>query len=202
MHQTLKRNIFWHEVGHYCAQQLNKHYGKYGNREIKLIRSQQSGITRYQGNATQNTPPNFDPESKEIRHPASMIGSLVYGCIFQCSFLNENFDACFGEEMNGVNGFDDYNRTWDVADRFGLNREEKVKLSSLILAHFDTATRHIKDSKILEIDIRNLIEGNECVTTITSGQLDQLFNEFLSSHRIIYNNFVGELEALFKDKKQ
>lgn len=205
MYQTLKKeNIFWHEVGHYCAQQLNKiHYGKFGCQEIMITKViQEDGVTRYRGEAIQNKPPDYDPDSKKIAHPASLIGSSVYGCIFQSSFLSESFADCFESERNRANGYCDYASVWDVASSFLFSKEEKEELNNLILHQFEIANKHLNEMAIFDTHIVNFIEKDEVITRIASHDLDQKFKDFLLLHDNIYKTFVDKIEALFKNKKQ
>lgn len=205
MDYTLKKeNIFWHEVGHYCAQQLNKkYYGKFGCRGIEIIKVDQNGVIRYKGGATQNTPPDHDPDSPEINHPASFIGSLVYGCIFQSCFLNEPFAACFNTRENGANGFNDYDRVWGTANfKFSLSDDEKDKLDDEISAQFKIVCTNLTKFGIFKTEISNLIERDEETTWIPAEELDKRFTLFLNQHGELYKPFVDRVVKLFDGKKQ
>ncbi|WP_343745085.1 hypothetical protein [Chitinophaga sp.] len=201
---TLKiENIFWHEVGHYFAQQLNKkYYGKFGCQGIRITKVDENGIIRYTGGATPVTPPNHDPKSLEIKHPASSIGSLVYGCIFQSCFLRTPFAACFAEERFGVNGFHDYNGVWATANIFFLSKTEKDELDTLITQQFEIVCSNLSQAKIFDIDISAFFTTNKTNNWIPVEELDEIFSTIIDQHGPIYKNFVDKIAALFESKKQ
>ncbi len=198
-----KENIFWHEIGHYCAQQLNKkYYEKFGCQGIEIIGVGQNGLTRYKGGATPNKPPGYDPTSKKINHPASTLGSLVYGCIFQSCYLNEPFSYCFEKEEHEANGFNDYNGFWGIAERFFLSPLEKDKLDALVLDQIAIVKASITQSGIFSIDITTLISKEEERTWIPAEELDKKFTDFLVQHGPLYKTFVDKIDKLFEGKRQ
>lgn len=201
---TLKKeNVFWHEIGHYCTQQLNKeYYGKYGCQGIEIMKEIRDGVINYTGGATPNKPPGYDPKSQQVNHPASMVGSLVYGCIFQSSFLNTPFANCFETQYNNANGFHDYNGVWGLAAKFFLSAGEKSKLNTLILEQLEVVRASIAKSAIFDIDISNFINTEEEKTWIPTEELDKLFADFIAQHGPDYKIFVDNVGKLFEGKKQ
>ncbi|MDQ0107443.1 hypothetical protein J2T02_002562 [Chitinophaga terrae (ex Kim and Jung 2007)] len=198
-----KENIFWHEVGHYCAEQINKTcFQKFGCQGIVIHRVNQDGMIKYQGSATPIKPPNFDPNETHIIHPASLVGSLVYGCIFQSCFLNQPFEYCFDVEHNGANGFHDYYDYRGVVSMFFLSPDEKSQLEQLVFEQLAVVKADISECGIFKIDIAHLIGQDTDRTDISSEELDGLFSEFLHQHASAYKTFVEKIEKLFEGKKQ
>lgn len=91
MTETINR-CFFHELGHYVADQLNKEfYGGLGVEELSVYKCG-TPYYRYCGHVTPKKPEGFNPANNPpppLERLASYLVSLIYGCLFQSYFLKE-----------------------------------------------------------------------------------------------------------------
>lgn len=194
-----KTRVFWHEFGHFVAAYCNQlFFGKFGTESITINRQEYYGGIDFKGYHTPNKPPNYK-STDPIKHPASMVASLVYGCYFQCIFQGNQLRSCFDEERNGVHGFDDYGKVWTVARLFGLNDKERQDLESCIYEQFQNIRTNREFQALFQTNITEFIEKDDDVISIDVKALPGLFRDFLDQHCNEYKKFVERLEIIFEN---
>ncbi|WP_298740168.1 hypothetical protein [uncultured Chitinophaga sp.] len=198
-----KKRVFWHEFGHFSAAYYSKkHYGKFGTASINIIRCDDYfGEIEFHGNHTPIAPNNYK-DTDPIKHPASLIAELVYGCYLQCLFLNKALDSCLNERGRNVFGYDDYEKCWGVARKFGLTQNERQVLHTLIDEHFRSIKENGDFATLFDIDINDLIEEDLETTPIDPQELEDRFQSILVNHESKYRSFVQRSEKLFEGKQQ
>jgi hypothetical protein len=101
------RRVFFHELGHFVANQINKlSLSGSGTEKILLYLCQQNSNI-YCGMTSSVVPNGCDRTSPppKNRLPQSLL-SAIYGCIFQAYERDESLRKCLDE-----NGNDDYDTT-------------------------------------------------------------------------------------------
>lgn len=95
--------VFYHELGHYTAQELNRrYYNGTGVNEI-LIYPCAKDETKFCGHTQPKLPEGYDGKIKKpppIHRLAEYLASLVYGCFFQCYWQNISISDCFNTYGN------------------------------------------------------------------------------------------------------
>lgn len=96
--------VFFHELGHYVARELNhKYFAGTGSKEI-LIYPCELDNNEYCGHITPNRPFGVSESDKTpvpLCRLAEHLASDLYGCIFQSYYLNLDLEVCTSLEGNG-----------------------------------------------------------------------------------------------------
>ena len=188
-----KIRVFWHETGHFVAACYNKqHYQGFGTEHITLEYDEPNND--YYGNHQPLRPPDYVPNGP-TRHPASLIASLSYGCVFQATQHGPQFLECFDWKGNGDT---DINKTSSVAEKIGLFAEEKRPVFTCIENHFEKIKGNPEFKDLFAQDITYLLQSTDNPIKIDLGEVNKIVAAFLPVHEIFYVQFVSELEAIFK----
>jgi len=196
--QMKKERTFWHEVGHFVAQELNKKYFTgCGNLEIRISKRIVQNEADFEGEAKKNLPEDYVERNAIKDYPAPVIASLVYGCIFQSAFLNQNLDACLNHRSMGVVGYHDFQAINKHKTFFFLTPDENKKLDQCIQDHFLVVKETLEQSKFFEIAIGDIIDSDSDEIIIPGDILRGLFSDFIAHHEIKYLPFVEEIKKIF-----
>ena len=194
-----KTRVFYHEFGHFTAAYYNKiYFGKYGTQSITIIPAEYRGSIDFKGFHKPVEPPDYK-STDPIKHPASMIASTVYGCMFQSIFQSKEFSFCFNAPGHEANGEDDYAKVWRVANRFSLDMKDKDALDICFLEQFNAMRNEPAFADLFKIDISDLLTDDPEPENILPEDLEPRFVQFLNAHAKSYKDFVERLESIFRE---
>ena len=190
--------MLWHEAGHFVASLYNQRFfGKYGTEAIFIYKHYLSNnTTDYTGSQKPRKPPNYN-SADPIKHPASWVGSLAYGCFFQSIFCGQAFSICFSFENDGANGFEDFKDVKTASQRFGLSPEEFEWLLSIIADQFNSIKECGEFKTLFSIDIDSFILSDEDEIQINLDDFELIISGFMTVHEEAYLGFIHKLEFVF-----
>lgn len=201
--QRKKERTFWHEVGHFFAQELNKKYfGGCGNLEIRISKAIVRNEIEFHGEAKKNLPNGYVERDVIKDYPAPVIASLAYGCMFQSAFLNQNLDACLNHRNLEVVGYYDFEKINRHKTLFSLKSDEVEKLDQCLENHFSIMKQVLEQWKLFEINIDDKINDDTNETIVSGDSLRDLFNGFIVKHENTYLDFVEEIKNIFANHKE
>lgn len=135
MNESIDR-CFFHELGHFVADQLNKDLFDHLGVEKLSIYPCEKNVLRYCGHITPIKPAGFDPKNSlppPLKRLASYLASLMHGCIFQSYYLNDpDINSCLsnngGCDVNYFRGtLYDY-RVYDLSPFFAIHDSYYLEL--------------------------------------------------------------------------
>src|SRR5690606_11943361 len=113
--------VFFHEVGHYVAQQLNYKIFHTGEvHQIIIERVFPNGTEDYMGQTISKIPDGESPETP-LKNLPEKIAEMIYGCYFQSLFLKEDLDKCFDYKNPTCRGSRDVSYLSSELASFGIN---------------------------------------------------------------------------------
>ena len=108
--------VFYHELGHFIAHELNSKLNKGGETKSIVIKPYVPGSELYVGeakiNRTGNENEKYIPSKEELPY---YLASSTYGCILQAYYLNESL-----RESQNKNGEDDLKKWYGSLMHHGL----------------------------------------------------------------------------------
>ncbi|WP_423738036.1 hypothetical protein [Chitinophaga caseinilytica] len=196
--QRKKERTFWHEVGHFVAQELNKKYfGGCGNLEIRISKALVHNEIEFHGEAKKNVPDEYRESDAIKDYPAPIIASLAYGCFFQSAFLGQRLDACLNHRYLGVVGYYDFQKINRHKTLFSLTPDEMKKLDQCLEDQFSVIRQSLDQLNFFETHIQDKIEDDSDETIVSGDSLRNLFNDFIAKHEKTYLNFVEKIKNIF-----
>lgn len=194
-----KVRVFWHELGHFVAQQYNqKWYGGKGTEHLVIKRVETKNQNYdYEGGTKHK---NSD-EKTLLEHPASTIASAAYGCIFQSIKYGDPLALCLAPRGRGLHGHHDFESImWVIGKQFNA-----LHLRTPILICIEQYFKEIKDNPefqdLFNTDILDLIESEDEVLYIDLEDLSNRVSIFFFQHEIRYKEFVNRLAAILSTVK-
>jgi len=190
------QRVFFHEVGHFVAKELNFKLNGIG--EAESIELESIGYNNeYLGRTKPKIPAGVDP-NRSIVHLAEKLASLVYGCFIQSLFLNQNFTICFDMKGNGIEDL----KEWDgILLNFSNKRSEIIKneekyfeklISLKENGHFDSFFGLNPDDYVIK-DINNLSLYHLNLNAVRAN-----IDEFLEIHQQYYYEFLNEIKNILE----
>lgn len=192
---------FFHELGHFVAQELNwKYFNGTGTESIDLYPC--DGYSNiYCGEIEPTKPPNYSEDQYRVvplEKLAQFLAMNVYGCIFQSYFLRDSLGSCFAPQENGGK---DYAASRGQID---LNR-----LLSAFSQFYQVCEDHfamLRQSHIIDVFIKlspeDFLEsrggGNYSVNL---EKLRKSISLDISNHLPHYEKFTTELQSIIIEKK-
>ncbi|HET8884718.1 MAG TPA: hypothetical protein VFM70_00015, partial [Salinimicrobium sp.] len=118
--------VFFHELGHFIAQELNYEiYGLGKVESIKFVKYEFANEIRYQGQTIPVVPANASRNDKLINLPEK-IAELIYGCYFQAIFTGEPLKSCFDIYNENSKGYYDAKDIAGGLYQFNIEKERKI----------------------------------------------------------------------------
>lgn len=184
--------VFWHELGHFVAQELNyRFYKGPGTKEIIIYRSP-NNYDFFEGKTIVNR-----EDDKEYIPPIECftfyLASSVYGCIFQAYFRNETLDDCFVEHGKG-----DSEQWGKIICRYGFNGYQP-DLFACEKKYFNKLKENggLDELKDINPDDYLVNDGNDNYH-INIDELKKVIDKFISSHVKVYETLVQSYNNLLE----
>lgn len=109
--------VFFHELGHFVARELNrKHFGGIGTGIIEI---EQCSETEFCGKTKPIGHEYGEIRPVRFKNFPETLARLSYGCIYQTYYLNQEIADCFK-----INGFEDMKSIRDGFTQFNLKSIE------------------------------------------------------------------------------
>jgi hypothetical protein len=194
-----KTRVFWHELGHFVAQQYNQQYfGGLGTHHVIIRRQQQENQKIDFYGETVPIQPDGYQSTDTIKQPATMIASLVYGCFFQCRRYMLQWPACFGPRHTRVHGMDDYESVNRALTQCLPTPESRNLVTACIEEFFNQFQKLSEFDTLFKEDISAFISSEEDEITIQVDSLQSRFSKFMKTHEAFYVAFVTALQNIFR----
>lgn len=195
-----RNRVFYHEIGHWAAWELNKLLFNAGNgvRSIKLIAAKSEQEFDYRGETVPLTPENYI-QSDNVQHLPEFIGVLLYGCIFQTFFLSKaTFKECF-------NGSSWANGKLDSDEFTALEKQVNGLKRKKIIDYVETDyLNKLRDSQVfryvMEFEPDNVLIPDENGYSVDLEKLDDELYDFMQSHQQDYQDFIEAIRAITNSK--
>ncbi|SRX75010.1 hypothetical protein [Aequorivita antarctica] len=190
--------VFFHEVGHLVAQQLNsKLFGTGEVEEILLIEYNISGVQNFLGKTISKVPQGKSQNTPLINLPEK-IAELIYGCYFQSLYLNQELNKCFDCYNQFVKGKQDCDDLVAALTMFKVPIETRKRLYPyLLVEYFEFLQSHKNDFKeVLQENPKNFLFFTTDGYRVDIGELQIKLQKFFIDHEKTYKNFVQEIKRI------
>lgn len=191
----LKRVVI-HESGHFVAHMLNQSLYDLGEVDkIKIKRVEIDSQFFYGGSIILIKPPGLDLTKGVINLP-QRLAVLVYGCFFQCIFLEKEFESCFDRFDNSKNGCSDHRFYFNALNQFDIPTGADIKLMSYIRdEYFPEIFRNKEEfDQIFNLDYNRVLSNEGDTFHVDLNQLKLLLGKFIENHKEQYKNFVETIK--------
>lgn len=189
-----KLRVFWHETGHWIAHHFNaKYFEGWSVKHIALIKEVDNmGAVEYTGNTVLNVPENANIDEFILRHPAIVLGSLVYGCYSQSLYIGDSFKDCFRRDRD-ANGVIDFASFYNVTRKLGMTDEDIDHLDLVVaeqqaILKNDLALRYLYNVPVLDL----LISDADTIEIVAEVMQDRFF-KFHHLHEKYYQEFMERI---------
>jgi hypothetical protein len=186
--------VFFHELGHFVANELNhKYFNGTGSYEIKIYPCEKNCLD-YCGHITPIRPEGIHENDKTpvpLERLAEKLASFLYGCIFQSYYMDTDILSC--TKINGHNDIQNWLGSL-IANGLGSLNSEIITLS---IEHLDL----LKSQKLLDKFV-NIIPENYLIETKVNHfniDLEKLTTDtyqIIDEHYRYYKNFVIEHQKI------
>jgi hypothetical protein len=194
-----KTGVFWHEAGHFVAQQLNaQFFVGLGTVHLSITRRELPNQNfDYEGETLPVQPLNYSNNDR-IQHPASMVASAVYGCFFQCTRCRIPLKACLEARHMGVHGYNDYEKVVVAQRRCLSTPESRDLVDKCIEEYFNKLQFRPEMAELFSQDVSNYVSSQDATFYIDLPDLITKLTTFMEAHKDFYLEFVEKLELLFR----
>lgn len=192
-------SVFFHEIGHYIARELNlRLFNKgLGVAQIRLrVVTNKEGRLDYQGETIAAKPKGYRSTDR-IKDLPEYIAVLLYGCLFQVLYDCQknhtiDFTTCFNLKPNNqgfydckayssLNGYCTHNNRMEIVEYTGNEYFKKLKNK-----------RHFKN--LFEIDPMEFLTENKSYLEADLGRLNQRLTVFIESHMEEYLAYIQRIK--------
>lgn len=185
--------VFFHEVGHFVAREINHMlYGSTSTKKITIFPNQIHNHL-YEG----DTKIHLSVDGNENKPPArqalaAYLASSTYGCFFQAYFLNTELKKCFND-----NGADDLQKWYGSLmhnDADFLNSD----IAEIDRKYFEELKANQELSEIMHLNVNGYLDeesGNTYFVNIEKLRVD--INNFILKHQATYKTLIEKYEEVF-----
>jgi hypothetical protein len=197
--------VFYHELGHFVARQLNKIYFEGTSVKRILLYPCQEKRDMYCGRTDvhqeEGKPnPKEPPTRKQL---AEILASQMYGCMFQAYFMKQSFVGCL--TVNGTEDLDFRRSSLEINglywERDFFSEVEDAYFDQLVNGNLLEGFRVCNHERYLKEYATNQYE-------VIIGELQQHLEAAIEAHASIYKSFISKIEAVIaenldaKDKRE
>ncbi len=191
--------VFFHELGHFIAQELNyKIYNvAQGTEEIWIKPLILNKDIDYIAGTKVKKPKGYilKKDKRIIDFPIHFIGNVVYGCIIQTLYLKRNekykFEDCFG--FPNKNGSDDVSNFASTNNYFNSKKRREVInfIKNNYIQELENQKRHM--DKLFSLNVIDFLNDNY---TIKLNELRIVLKDFMSEHEKNYSYFIEKIKKI------
>lgn len=199
--EASKNRVFFHELGHFIAAQLN--HIIFDHAEVEKII-----IVRYENDFTGETrykiPEGIPFDTPTINLPQKL-SKLIYGCYFQSLYLDSDLKMCFDNKNADANGKMDMVQTITALSGFKVSSEKRKNYYPYIEIEYFSLLKEKKDDfqLLFSLDPKEFfIEINDSVTEVDLHKLNFNVTEFVSKHTPLYLEFIERIEQILDWKNR
>ncbi|TJY35889.1 hypothetical protein [Pontimicrobium aquaticum] len=194
--------VFFHELGHYIAHELNYElYGIGKVESIDFIEYQLPNGLQYQGK-TIPLVSDGDNRDKELTNLPEKIAELVYGCYFQTLYTKLPFKSCFDFHNDQSKGYIDAKCLVGALMQFRINRERIILYPYLNEEYFDELTKRESEfNSVFRINYEDCINKTDSGYVADLHKLYELTTDFRKLHKPTFQKFVERIKEIINWEK-
>ncbi|MBS9774434.1 MAG: hypothetical protein KGV59_04670 [Tenacibaculum sp.] len=179
--------VFFHEIGHFIAQELNYKLFKVGlgTEKIWIESKRFSNKIDYCGGVRPKKPVDYVDDG-EIRKPIHYISNIIYGCIIQTLYLKSKedykFHDCFDyrDDANGKSDVEHFASTGKYFD--GKIRKKVIEfIKNIYISRLENDKNHLKKLFLLE-PTKFIITSKTRRKELDLNLLRESMSDFLVEH--------------------
>ncbi len=201
--KKIKHRVFFHEVGHFVASEINhSHFGLSTVEKIILTKHELGNSINYSGQ-TIFIVPEGEQKDKPLVNLPQKLANLIYGCYFQSLFLDTELKLCFDFSNPDANGKIDYNQTFAALTQFKTPVKQRVEFFPYIEQQYfnELKTPKADFNKIFQLNPEDyFIEINNYKTEVNLKKLRVDISGFLKIHQNTYLGFISEINRILEWK--
>lgn len=191
-----KLRVFWHESGHFVAQQYNaKLFGGKGTEYVMIKKVETLNQNFDYEGATKH---KILHQEELLEHPSSAIASAAYGCIFQCIMYRFPLDYCLSPKGKGTHGHHDYEAITWILSKIPNGLKNRQLLLSCIQEFFNEIKDNQEFIDLFNIDNSDLISSTSDEFYINMEEIRKRFQSFFENHEAHYKEFVSRIEIILR----
>lgn len=192
--------VFYHELGHFVARELNaKYYNGAPTKSFEIfLHDSQSGLYCGELRVDKSNHPT-EGDAPKLENLATYLASSVYGCFFQSLYLGQSLNDCFNR-----NGQDDCQK-WISSLTANKLAHLKVAFVDIEKKYFDSLKNDPSIIEILKLDHRDFLSKpspeaqNYCADIkILKERLKPLIDEHYTSYQELVTQYQQLIDAEIK----
>lgn len=195
--EIIINRVFFHELGHFVARELNfKFYSGTGTKEILIMPCGDKSLGEYCGQIIPNVPEGIDLEMKipvPLNRLAEHLAALTYGCIFQAYNLNTDLEDCFN-----ANGRKDLN-SWRcslISNKLGSFRQDIFEAEK---EYFNKLLKNKSLEDFMKIEFKNYLKlENDNLYVIEIDRLREDLSYTVNNHYSQYQELILTYKSILK----
>lgn len=188
--------VFFHELGHYVAQELNRQfYNGTGVRSVTIFPCEQNN-NELCGGTQPHFPEGHNPNDKKpppIERLAQYLASVIHGCMFQCYHDKSNIDECFRTYGNNDTDY------WLSALKSHKMGEANKDFARIDAAYFrQLLDTHALDGFMQLVPQNYLVVGEPNHYDVNLERLSEDTNCLIAEYANIYRQLIENYSTLVR----
>jgi hypothetical protein len=192
--------VFFHELGHYVAHNLNRKLTGIGAVESIILKRHEIEPNNF--DYTGETKP-LNKTNREILlvNLVEKLCVIIYGCYFQLLFTKErDIKSCFCYENKKARGYKDCYNMIAALQRFDVNGEEKAIFYDYILKeYFEKIKKEKEINQFFNIVPENYLSNiQDDIVNVELSKLDNDISDAIENHKTTYSDFFYKISEILK----
>lgn len=196
-HSNLKV-VFFHELGHFIAHELNYEFSGFG--KVEMVKFITLNNIHYEGQTIPFLKKNQTRNDKVVNLPEK-IAELIYGCYFQSIYTNLPLKFCLDTENKSSSGYLDAKYIESSLFDFKIMRERQSLYPYLHIKYYEQLKSSSLFKELFSVNCLDFLEPTDFGYTANILKLEKLTENFRGSHKNDFNEFIFTIKDIINWRK-